>query len=126
MSWAARVTDTDYSRLSLNDLVDVAARIDRVAFPERAARVDSELELRRRIPAQPQGRPRRKDHARGWFIGGIIVGVCGVLPFVIGAVLDTLRIVNIGNGLGLGLLLFFGVILAGLCFLVGAIVQRLT
>jgi hypothetical protein len=119
------VTDIDYSKLSLSDLVDVATRIDRVAFPERAARVDSELDMRRRLPAQPP-QERRKDHARVWFIAGIIVGLCGVLPFAIGAVLDTLGIVNIGNGLGLGLLLLFGGGLAGLLFLVGAIVQRLT
>ena len=47
-------------------------------------------------------------------------------PFLVGAILDTFEIANIGNGLGLGLLLFFGVVVAGLFFLIGALVERLT
>jgi hypothetical protein len=44
----------DYSQCSLAELRDVASHIDRVAFPERALRVDDEIRRRGRLPTHEQ------------------------------------------------------------------------
>jgi hypothetical protein len=44
----------DYSRCSLSELRDVASHIDRVAFSERARRVDDEIRRRGRLPIHEQ------------------------------------------------------------------------
>jgi hypothetical protein len=44
----------DYSACTLAELRDVAAHIDRLQFPERAARVDAEIRKRKALPIHLQ------------------------------------------------------------------------
>jgi hypothetical protein len=55
-----------------------------------------------------------------------IVAVSGLLPILIGTILNALGIVNIGSGLGLGLLFFFCGLLAAVLFVVGSLLERST
>jgi hypothetical protein len=44
----------DYSQSTLAELRDVASHIDRLSFPERAARIDQEIRRRARLPLHEQ------------------------------------------------------------------------
>jgi hypothetical protein len=109
--------EIDYTKMSREALEDVAAHIDRTAFPDRAASVDAELKRRGRSVDEPLR--VKKASGRPWFAAGTVIALLGFIPFVVAASLNSLGIVDIGSGLGFGLLLWFCGATAAVLFIIG-------
>lgn len=84
------MTEIDYTRYSLDDLLDCQETIDRSAFPERAAQIDLLIRDRlRQQPHEPTGEPpARSDHADGKgpemrFVKGIMELIAGIVVGVV-------------------------------------------
>jgi len=119
------VSDIDVSKLSLAELSDVASHIDRVKFPERAAAIDEELARRRQLPSKLRIADLARSGRNGWFVAAGVVGACGLVPFLISSILNSVGAINTGSGLGFGLLLFFCGFLAAILFAIGAVAERI-
>ncbi len=49
---------------------------------------------------------RSKARTSGWTIAAVVIGNIGLVPFLVAATLDSIGVIDIGNGLGFGLLLW--------------------
>ncbi|MBK5260380.1 MAG: hypothetical protein JJE51_12355 [Thermoanaerobaculia bacterium] len=114
----------DYSKYTLDQLRDVHRHISRSQFPERAASVDAELS--RRIAAGEKEDASVGPHQlrrNPIFMAGLVMAFIAILQFFVAAALNALGMIDIGNGLGCGLVMWFGAGLGLLLAIVGALLH---
>lgn len=110
--------DIDYSKLTRRELEDVAAHIKRQAYPDQAAKVDAECE-RRRGAGHQEPTLQHQSSGRAWLLAAAVVFLIGLVPFVVAVALDRSGVIEMGNGLGLGLVLWLSQVIAAVLLLIG-------
>jgi hypothetical protein len=94
-------------------------------FPERAAGIDEELARRQQLAVKLRIADDARNGRNGWFVAAGIIGACGLVPFLVSAILNSLGVIKMGTGLGLGLLLWLCGFLAAVLLAIGAVVERI-
>jgi hypothetical protein len=109
----------DYSKYTLDELRDVQRHISREKYPERARFVDAEL-ARRAASEEAGGTSSQETRGRRntAVIAGVVIISIAIAQFLVFVALDAAGVIDIGNGLGCGLVMWFG---AGIGFVVASI-----